>query len=84
MVITKKIEKDEKKLEEERARIIEKGGAVTKDVAKKEGKRKTVILRMSEEFLEKVDKAVAQREGVNRMAWLLQAAQEKLERDDNE
>lgn len=83
MVITRKIEKDEKKLEEERAKIIEKGGAVSMDAHKKGELRKSVVLRFPKDFLDKIDQAVEKRVGMNRMAWLLQAAQEKLERDND-
>ena len=52
-----------------------KGGHVHSDIAKKEEERKSVIIRMPTDFLEKVDAAVSKRVGMNRMAWLLQAAQ---------
>jgi hypothetical protein len=81
MVITKKIEKNEKEIDAERAKIIEKGAGVSLDNTKKEEERKSIVIRMPADFLEKIDTAVSKRVGMNRMAWILQAAQEKLERD---
>lgn len=82
MVVSKKVEKPILDLEAERQKIIMKGGHVHSDFDKKEEERKSVIIRMPTEFLEKIDTAVSKRVGMNRMAWLLQAAQEKLERDN--
>lgn len=79
MVIKKKIEKN---LELQRQSIIEKGGKVSSDsINSSEVGKKAVILKMPADFLKKVDNAVAKRIGMNRMAWILQAVQEKLERD---
>ena len=82
MVVHKKIEKPSSDLEAERQKIIMKGGHVSSDMQKKEEERKSIVVRMPSDFLEKIDAAVGKRVGMNRMAWILQAAQEKLERDN--
>ena len=82
MVITKKIDKSEKDLEKQRQAVIERGGNVSSDSTHSvEIGRKSVVIRFPSELLEKIDKAVEERYGLNRTAWLLQAAQEKLERE---
>lgn len=79
MVIKKKIEKTQEDLRKE---IIERGGHVGQDQIQKEGDRKSIVLRFPLELLDLIDKAVEGRYGMTRTAWLLQAAQEKLERDN--
>jgi hypothetical protein len=83
MVIKAKIEKVEKNLEKERQAVIEKGAAVSGDTTNLvEIGRKSIVVRIPLELLEKIDKAVDRRYGMTRTAWLLQAAQEKLEREN--
>ena len=83
MVITKKIEKSEKDLEKERQAIIERGGNVSSDATQSEDVgRKSIVVRFPIELLAKIDEAVGDRYGMSRTAWILQATQEKLERDD--
>lgn len=82
MVIKAKIEKSDKDLDAEREKVILKGGQVSADIEKKDENRKAISLRFPLELLELIDKAVEERYGMTRTTWLLQAAQEKLEREN--
>lgn len=83
MVITKRVTKSDKDLEKERQAIIDRGGNVSGDSTKSvDIGRKSVVVRIPIELLEKIDKEVEGLYGMNRTGWLLQAAQEKLERDN--
>lgn len=67
MTIKKKVE-----------RIISKGGDVASD--KESKKYKSVLLRIPAEFLDLIDEEVKKRIGLTRNAWILEALQEKRER----
>jgi hypothetical protein len=60
--------------------FVSKGGEVKSDLETKNSVAR-VTIRLPGKWLEKIDEAVEGRCGMNRNAWLLQAAQEKLERD---
>lgn len=76
MVIKKKIEKSVIDS------FVSKGGEVQSDQEMKPSVAR-VTIRLPSKWLEKIDAAVEERCGMNRNAWLLQAAQEKLERENN-
>lgn len=82
MVITKKIERDGKDLESEREKIILKGGKVSADSEGKSKKRKPILIRVPEDWLEKIDKLVEGKCGMNRTTWILQAAEKELRREN--
>lgn len=84
MVITKKIEKPSKDNATERQKIILKGGAVVEDVKKKNREKRTILLRVPVELLERVDKLIESLYGIKRSGWILQAMQEKWEREDRQ
>ena len=67
MTIKKKVE-----------RIISKGGDVASD--KEPKKYKSVLLRIPADFLNLINEEVKKRVGLNRNAWILEAMQEKRER----
>lgn len=75
MVIKKKIEKSVIDS------FVAKGGEVQADQDIKNYIAR-VTIRLPEKWLKKIDEAVDARCGMNRNAWLLQAAQEKLEREN--
>lgn len=76
MVVKKKIEKSVIDS------FVSKGGEVQSDQETKTSIAR-VTIRLPSKWLDKIDKAVAGRCGMNRNAWLLQAAQEKLERENS-
>ena len=68
-------------LESERQKIIMKGGQVKSDMMTNDEERKSIVIHLPANFLEKIDAGVTKRVGMNRMAWILQTAQERLEKD---
>lgn len=74
MTITRKIEKDEIE------KMIAKGGSVSSDAIPNKKTQVNVVMKKS--FLELIDEKVKKREGLCRNAWILEALQEKLKRED--
>lgn len=74
MTITRKVEKDEID------KIIAKGGNVTSDTIPNEKTQVNVVMKKS--FLQLIDEKVEAREGLSRNAWILEAIQEKLKREN--
>ena len=60
--------------------LIDKGAPVKADIEKKQKRWKIFNLRISEDMLEQVDKAVEESVGITRTGWVLQAIQEKLKK----
>lgn len=78
MVIKKKIEKN---LEQQRAAVIEKGGHVGADQIINENAKQSIVLRIPQPLLNDVDEKVKKRYGITRTGWILEAIQEKLEKE---
>ena len=69
-----------KQREKEVEALIEKGGKVKEDYKTKEWF--IVNLRLPMSMLEEVDEAVANRVGITRTGWILEAIHEKLRKQD--
>lgn len=75
MAVSKPREKDVEAL-------IEKGGKVKEDYKSREWF--IVNLRISKDMLDEVDEAVADRVGITRTGWILEAIHEKLRKQDGQ
>lgn len=64
--------------------LINKGAPVKEDkieVKEKDNPWAHVLLRISKEMLQEVDKCVSNRVGISRTGWLLEAIDEKIKRE---
>ena len=61
--------------------LIEAKGEMIPDEYK-EVKKKAVTITMNDYFLDIINTQVAEREGLSRNAWILEALQEKIERNE--
>lgn len=68
-----------KSIENERKRVIEKGGSMANE--KKKMQWKNICLRMPKDMVSTIDKIVESQVGITRTGWVLQALQEKLNKD---
>lgn len=62
-------------------KIIEKGGSVTADKMKNENKYYILNLRIHTELNERIEEALKERLGTSKTAWILEAIQDKLKKD---
>ncbi len=76
MVISKRI-----KLQE-LDKVIAQGGHVSAD-QKKDGGWISIQLRLSADMIESIGSSLKERVGLSRNAWILEAIQEKLKREEN-
>lgn len=71
--------KEEKKIKNAVELLIANGQVIPDEFQKTE--KKTISLTMNDYFLRMIDCKVAEREGISRNAWILNAIQEKIERE---
>jgi hypothetical protein len=64
--------------------IIRNGAPVKEDVKIKKNKLQLVPIRIPQHLLERTDHEVEKRIGLSRNAWILEAIQEKLKKDQGE
>jgi hypothetical protein len=81
MTVTKKIEKSD--VATETMKYISDGGEVRADLTNRKNK-KTIALMMPVDFLSQMDSMIRSRVGLSRNAWILEAIQEKIERESME
>lgn len=77
---------EKKRFEKDIENIVNKGAPVKEDINHIEtrdnvDKFKVITLRFPESFLKRIDNANKKRTGLSRNAWILEAIQEKLERE---
>lgn len=80
MTVKKKIEKNT--LSDDAMHYISQGSEVRADVEKKKS-RKGLCIYIPTDFLDKIDKTLKKRIGISRNAWILEALQEKMQRETN-
>lgn len=81
MTVKKKIEKNTASIDP--LNYINQGSEVRSDVEQKSA-RKGLCIYIPKDFLSKIDKTLKKRIGISRNAWILEALQEKMERESNE
>lgn len=69
-----------KKVKDLREEIISRGGEISSET--KSNDRVHICLGMKKSFLDLIDLKVEERIGLNRTAWILEAIQEKLKREN--
>lgn len=77
MTVTKKVDRNQ--VSSDALKYISEGASVRLDAVTQKSK-KILSLRISSEFLERIDNMVNKRMGLTRNAWIVEAIQEKLER----
>lgn len=88
MVVSKKPKRKEESAptsvlsEEETKALIHKGGSAGKSLSESSKKISHISLRISALLLERIDQQVAKMITPNRHAWLLEAAAERVKREE--
>ncbi len=89
MVVSKKPKREEENIspsalsEEETEALIHKGGSVARAVSEPSRKISYISLRIPAPLLERIDQQVAHMTTPNRHAWLLEAAAERVKREED-
>ncbi len=76
MTIRKKIDKSDFD------KVISKAGHVSSDNQKTSHEWTAISLRITKQIISDIDKMVDERVGLSRTAWILEAIQEKLKRNE--
>jgi hypothetical protein len=84
MVLKRQVEKPSEDLEKAREEFIRGGGLVASDVKKEEAKNEEwtkLSLRIKISAIDEIDSKLENKMGLTRTGWILQAIEEKLERE---
>lgn len=85
-ILEKPSQEKTKLSEEEIEALINKGAPVKEDkieVKEKDSIWTHVLIRISKEMLQEVDKCLSSRVGISRTGWLLEAVNEKIKRENS-
>lgn len=64
-------------------KIIEKGGSVSADKSVDKKEWRNILIRLRSDMIQELDNVLNKRIGLSRNAWILEAIQEKLRKEND-